>query len=120
MLGEIKDQLLFYYRTEEYELLLKFFEVANGRPKFDYAAYLDLYRKFRAVIGKSDADLPLFLRTSSSLLQFLYDLNIISYVERPDGDRPYVRWCFRERSYANISPKVRGRVRGVLWPFPKR
>jgi hypothetical protein len=40
-------------------------------------------------------------------LQFLYDLNIICYVETPVQDKPYVRWCFRERSYANIAPKVK-------------
>jgi hypothetical protein len=43
-------------------------------------------------------------------LQFLYDLNIICYEEYPVNDRPYTRWCFLERSYANISPKVKENV----------
>ena len=107
LLGEIKDQLLFYYRTEEYELLLKFFEVANGRARFNHAEFLKIYAAFRQVVGKNDEELPAFLKSASALLQFLYDLNIISYVEYAQGDRPYVRWCFRERSYANVSPKVR-------------
>jgi hypothetical protein len=47
------------------------------------------------------------MNTQNAFLQFLYGLNVICYVERPVDDRPYVRWCFRERSYANISPKVK-------------
>jgi len=41
VLGEIKDQLLFYYQLEEYELFLKFFEFLNGRPAFNYNEYLN-------------------------------------------------------------------------------
>lgn len=107
LLGEIKDQLLFYYRTEEYELLLKFFEVAAGRARFKYSEYLKIYDDFRRITAKADDELPPFLRSASTLLQFLYDLNILCYIETAEGDRPYVRWCFRERSYANISPKIR-------------
>jgi hypothetical protein len=43
-------------------------------------------------------------------LQFLYDLNVICYRERLQDGRPYYRWCFRERSYGNISPKVKAEV----------
>jgi hypothetical protein len=107
LLGEIKDQLLFYYKTEEYELLIKFFEVANGRSKFSYEDYKEIYSKFRASIYKDNSELPDFLHSPAALLQFLYELNIICYIERPVDDKPYPRWCFRERSYANIAPKVK-------------
>lgn len=110
LLGEIKDQLAFYYRVEEYELLLKFFEVANGKGHFTHSEYLEIYTKFRELIAKPDDDLPDFLRSQNVFLQFLYDLNIICYIERPKDERPYPRWCFRERSYANISPKVKDGV----------
>lgn len=110
LLGEIKDQLAFYYRVEEYELLLKFFEVANGKGRFTYEEYQEIYAKFRRLVAKRDEELPDFLRSANVFLQFLYDLNIICYIERPKDERPYPRWCFRERSYANISPKVKDGV----------
>lgn len=110
LLGEIKDQLAFYYRVEEFELLLKFFEVANGKARFSFTQYEEIYKRFRLTVGKSDEDLPDFLQSSNTFLQFLYDLNIICYIEKPEDDRPYPRWCFRERSYANISPKVKDGV----------
>jgi hypothetical protein len=47
------------------------------------------------------------MTSPAAFLQFLYDLNIIVYIEYPENDKPYFRWCFRERSYANISPKVK-------------
>lgn len=39
-------------------------------------------------------------------LQFLYDQNIISYVEDAEGER-FIRWCFIERTPSNIAPKVK-------------
>lgn len=110
LLGEIKDQLAFYYRTEEYELLLKFFEVANGKGRFTHSEYLEIYNNFRHLASKSDDELPDFLRAPNVFLQFLFDLNMICYIETPKGELPYPRWCFRERSYANISPKVKDGV----------
>src|SRR6202012_28551 len=44
-------------------------------------------------------------------LQFLYEQNVIFFKEMPeDGGhnmKPFIRWCFRERSLANMAPKVR-------------
>lgn len=107
LLGEIKDHLTFYYGADEYELFLKFFEVLNGKASFSHTQYLQAYKRFRDSIGLKDPDVPKFMATAAAFLQFLYDLNVICYIERPKEDKPYVRWCFRERSYANISPKVK-------------
>lgn len=110
LLGEIKDHLTFYYGSDEYELFLKFFEILNGKASFSHTEYLQQYKRFRDVIGLKDSKVPKFMSTAGVFLQFLYDLNVICYVERPKEDKPYVRWCFRERSYANISPKVKDGV----------
>ena len=40
-------------------------------------------------------------------LQFLYELNIVSYIERTEYDEPFIHWCFKDRTYSNISPKVK-------------
>jgi hypothetical protein len=110
LLGEIKDHLTFYYGNDEYELFLKFFEILNGKAGFSHAEYLQKYKRFRDVIDLNDSKVPKFMSTAAAFLQFLYDLNVICYIERPKEDKPYVRWCFRERSYANISPKVKDGV----------
>lgn len=54
-----------------------------------------------------DVETPRFMKSAGAFLQFLYDLNIICYMDRNKNGNPYFRWCFRERSYANISPKVK-------------
>lgn len=110
LLGEIKDHLTFYYGHSEYELFLKFFEFIRGKNRFSYSEYVAAFADFRKTMGLEDSEMPKFMSTAGTFLQFLYDLNVICYVERPVNDRPYVRWCFRERSYANISPKVKEKV----------
>jgi hypothetical protein len=110
LLGEIKDHLSFYYSSADYELFLKFFEFLDGRNKFDYDFYLGAYKKLKKFSHKSPRTLPQFMSSESDFLQFLYDLNIICYIEKPDNDKPYIRWCFRQRSYANIAPKVKENV----------
>ena len=107
LLGEIKDHLTFYYGNDEYELFLKFFEFLNGKKEFDYKGYTIAFDRFRKSACPDDACCPKFMVTANKFLQFLYDLNIICYIEKPQEDKPYLRWCFRERSYANISPKVK-------------
>lgn len=110
LLGEIKDHLTFYYGPDEYEIFLKFFEVLNGKASFSYSEYLKAYERLRTSIDSKTQQTPKFMATAPTFLQFLYDLNVIYYIERPKEDKPYVRWCFRERSYANISPKVKDGV----------
>jgi hypothetical protein len=107
LLGEIKDHLMFYYGSEEYELFLKFFEFLDGKAHFSHQQYVAAYHRFSESISRSSAALPKFMPDGGTFLQFLYDLNIICYIDEPEYDKPYFRWCFRERSYANISPKVK-------------
>jgi len=107
LLGEIKDHLSFYYSSADYEVFLKFFKALNGKAKFAYHEYMQVYQNFKTLSGISESDLPIFMASPEVFLQFLYDLNIICYEEFPVNDRPYVRWCFLERSYSNISPKVK-------------
>lgn len=59
------------------------------------------------------------MKSAEEFLQFLYDLNVIAFIERTEGqagyeastgDEKFIRWCFRERSPTNISPKVKTEV----------
>ncbi len=107
LLGEIRDHLTFYYSIEEYELFLKFFTFLKGKGKFDYNEFSTTFGKFAKSAIPTGAVPPRFMISASVFLQFLYDLNIICYMETPVSDREYIRWCFRERTYGNISPKVK-------------
>ena len=105
-LGEIKDSLSFYYNEDEFEYFLKFFEFLDGEKKFDYQRYLDAYASFFAYLAKQGVAVPDFMKSEGEFLQFLYDLNVICFFEATD-DKPFIRWCFLERTSTNLSPKVR-------------
>ena len=107
LLGELKDHLTFYYGFDEYEIFLKFFEFLDGKVKFTFEEFKKAFSEFRETGLSTSTELPQFMADGRIFLQFLYDLNVICYVEQPENDKPYVRWCFRQRSHANISPKVK-------------
>jgi len=106
MLGEIKDSLSFYYDEKEYELFLKFFEYLDGAHKFDYHKFLAAFAEFMKFVSGQSIKAPDFMGTAEEFLQFLYDQNILSYIEQTEDGR-FIRWCFIERSPSNISPKVK-------------
>ncbi|GBC61152.1 hypothetical protein DENIS_2112 [Desulfonema ishimotonii] len=106
LMGGIKDQLSFYYNTDDYSMFLKFFNFLNGKQKFDYSQYVEAYNKFTDYVLEHHTDIPEFIETSDSFLQFLYDTNIICYIEELEYEL-FFRWCYRERSPSNISPKIR-------------
>lgn len=114
LLGEIKDYLAFYHSDSDYEIFLKFFEFLNGKAHFDYNEYMFFYEKFANHIEKNEIDIPVFFESSDKFLQFLYDLNIICYIEDTADSEIHMHWSFRERSYSNINPKVKEGVRYAI------
>lgn len=106
LMGEIKDYLSFYYSDADYELFRKFFDFLEGRKEFNYSFFCDSFSEFEDYILKNNILRPKFFETADTFLQFIYDLNIICYIEHASGQQ-YIRWCFRERNYSNISPKVK-------------
>lgn len=111
LLGEIKDQISFYYNNDDYELFLKFFELLNGVTRFTYEDYLNTHAELTAHIKSNDKTNPNFMDTPNKFLQFLYETNVICYVEDVEGHKPLIHWSFRDRSYSNFSPKVKEGVR---------
>ena len=107
LLGEIKDQLAFYYQVEDYEIFLKFFEFLKGKFKFSYAEYSKAYEKMIEHLSSIKKPTPQFMHSKNEFLQFLYDLNVVCYLERPREGKAHIHWCFKERNYSNITPKVK-------------
>jgi hypothetical protein len=84
LLGEIRDSLLFYYDEKQFELFLRFFSYLNGRSKFTYEEYTGAFAEFSQFLDNQDISAPEFMRSEEEFLQFIYDLNIICFIERPD------------------------------------
>ncbi len=113
LLGEIRDQLLFYYSQEEFELFIHFFSYLRGRKKFSYKQFSDALNEFVAECIASGKVIPQFFESSDIFLQFLYEQNVICYIEiddQPGDSERFIRWCFRERTLSNLAPKVRTHV----------
>lgn len=106
LLGEVKDSLSFYYDETEFDLFLKFFEYLDGAKSFSYDAYTTAFARFSFFIKEQNVPRPNFMKSANEFLQFLYDLNIICFIEETE-DEKFIRWCFVERGFANISPKVK-------------
>lgn len=110
LLGELKDLMAFYHTDADFEIFLKFFQFLEGRSRFTYTEYLAAYSEFEGFIERNKMAAPPFLDSPDAFLQFLYDLDILGYiVDTPD--EPFFGWCHRERSPANIAPKVKTHVR---------
>lgn len=106
LLGEVKNSLSFYYDEDEFELFLKFFEFLDGKQKFSYEQFSKAFSEHSEFIVAQDKLAPGFMKTADEFLQFLYDQNIICFIEHTADER-FIRWCFIERSPSNISPKVK-------------
>lgn len=106
LMGGIKDQLSFYYNEEDYEMFLRFFTFLSGRYEFSYKEYIDAYNSFTEFILDNHDEIPEFVETRDKFIQFLYDTNIICYIEDIETE-PLFRWCYRERNPSDISPKVK-------------
>lgn len=105
-LGEIKDALSFYYRSDEFEDFFKFFEFLDGKHKFTYEKYIDAYESFADHMSSSGRPLPEFMKSADEFLQFLFEQNVIAYLEDAEEER-FIHWCFIERTNTNVAPKVK-------------
>lgn len=111
LLSEIKDQISFYYNDKDYELFLRFFEYLHGSTSFQYQEYLNSYQELIDHAQNSGYKIPTFMDNANKFLQFLYELNVICYIEDVEMHKPLIHWCFRERNFSNIAPKVKENVR---------
>ena len=107
LLGEVKDQLSFYYSSKDYEMFLKFFEYLEGKNRFTYDQYLEAFDAHLQYMDSAGVHSPKFMKSAEEFLQFLYELNVICYIERTESEEPFIHWCFLDRGYSNISPKIK-------------
>lgn len=105
LLMGIKDQLSFYYTEREYQLFRNFFMYLKGHCEFDYEYFKKAFLNYKKNIMSEGGVEPQFVDTPDRFLQFLYDMNVLSYKEVTDRGE-FFRWCYRERAISNLSPQV--------------
>lgn len=103
-LSSLRDQLSFYYSSDEFDHFLKLFDYFESAD-FSYSEYNSNYEKFGDYILENVDEIPEFVDDPKKLLQLLYDCNIITAIQRK-GDNQYFHFSYREKNSANINPKV--------------
>lgn len=116
VLGEIEDQTRFYYSQAEWQQFKDFNDgylstkIDKRGLTFDYDSFVDAHSKFLHFSEKNGLELAPSFRTADSLLQFMFDLNVIGYYatrELAGGQtRFFTNYSFRQRSLANLKPKL--------------
>lgn len=109
ILRSIKNQTSFYYTDDEYNILIIFFDYLYN-PEFTWDEYCHKFDEYIKRLKNLNYDIPEFAISKEKFLQFLYDTNIICYMEYSD-DMTMFRWCYRERNFSRIAPKVKFNVR---------
>ncbi|MCF7779323.1 funZ protein [Sulfitobacter sp. M220] len=107
LLGELRDQLVFYYSEEEYEDFIQFFDFLKGKTRFEYYEYVDAHEKFLNDLSGRNRNVPNFIENADGFLQFLYELNVICYIEELEEGGKFIHWSFRERSLGKMAPKIK-------------
>lgn len=115
VMGGIKDQLSFYYSSQEYQYLLKFLSQFKGHIQFDYPFFIEQYKVFSTYLIKMvKEEFPAFVDSPEHLLQFLYDANIICYIDQDIYGNDEFYFCYRQREISNITPTIKT---GKLYRF---
>lgn len=109
MLRSIKNQTSFYYTDDEYNMLILFFDYLH-RTEFTWDEYCEKFEEYTKHVQSHYGRLPAFAATKEIFIQFLYDTNIICYIEDMEYE-PMFRWCYRERDFSRIAPKVKYNLR---------
>ncbi len=102
LLGEVKDQFNFFHDDYEWEILFDFFNYFDGKTRFDFVFFEEIYDRFLEDYPKDNPDV---FESPYVLLQSLYSSNIICFIENSKQESFY-KWSYKEKSYTNIEPLV--------------
>ena len=108
LLGEVKDYLGFYHSAVDFNLVVGFFSEFGGKNNFSWTEFKNAFHRYSLVLATRKLTIPELTRSPEELLQFLYSLNMIGFLE-PDaqGSGHFIHYCFRDRTTAKLRPQVR-------------
>lgn len=108
LLGEVRNYAAFYMHSDDFPKYLKFFQFLNGQQRFSFEQFTKAFEKFKNWANGEKIHAIEYLRDPESLLQLLYDVNVIGYSEALEGvGEPFFHWSYRERSANNIAPQIK-------------
>lgn len=117
LLGEVKNYAAFYMPQEDFNKYLKFFQYLDGRSRFTMDDFRVAFGKFKGWANGEKFNATTYLRDAESLLQLLYDVNVIGYSESVVNDgETFFHWSYRERSANNVAPQIKTTGELVLNP----
>jgi hypothetical protein len=106
LLGEVRDQLRFYFSGLDFDELTGFFRYMGGRSSFTWKVFAERYNAYLNTVDKGKLTIKQLTEGPEQFLQLLYSLNVIGYAELTrSGDR-FIHYCFRDRSTVVLNPKV--------------
>jgi hypothetical protein len=108
LLGEVKNYAAFYMHQDDFNKYLKFFQYLDGKPRLSMEQFREAFANFKGWAHGEKFHATEYLRDAESLLQLLYDVNVVGYSESVAGEgETFFHWSYRERSANNVAPKVK-------------
>lgn len=102
LLMEVRDYFKFYYEDHDFDFLRNFLLLFHDNVEFDLELFEDKYNTYL----EGSTEIPMYAKSYKDLLQFLFELNVVGYVDKFDTGEIRGHWCFRERDMSNPVPKI--------------
>jgi hypothetical protein len=108
MYGEVKDFSRFYFSDDTFDLIERFFSEVQRLDVMNYDSFRRAHEEFVRKLKASPINYDLDPRVADpdSFLQILYSSNIICWRTRDEYGGVEDYWAFRERTAAQLEPKV--------------
>ncbi|RSV39462.1 funZ protein [Sphingomonas sp. ABOLE] len=116
LLGEVKDYLSFYYGNVDFDQIVGFFSMFEGRNNFSWDQFCAAFEKYRGGLPADEITVEELKGKPKDFLQFLYSLNIIGYLEPEEFGGNFIHWCFRDRTPVKLRPKVKDGLHYTVHP----
>jgi hypothetical protein len=120
LLGEVKDYLRFYYSSIDFDEVIGFFSEFEGQSQFTWTTFKIAFERLKIKNVGKNMTIAELNSSPEELLQFLYSLNIIAFVEvTGDGER-FIHYCFRDRTPVKLRPRVKLNLEYTVHPGLQR
>lgn len=116
LLGEVKDYLSFYYGRVDFDQIVGFFAMLEGKNNFSWAEFCMAFDSYKEGIPSAEVTVDELKGNPKDFLQFLYSLNIVGYLEPEEFGGTFVHWCFRDRTPVKLRPKVKDGLSYTVHP----
>lgn len=104
LLQTIRDYTNIYLSDDEFFAFRNFFPHLRGRFKFTWREFQRAFEDFTKNVLVPLTNIPDYFSSDIKFLQFLYNSNVICYIEPVEFGDPFIRWCYRERKMSNLRP----------------